>query len=942
MKLPAYLLQPLGLLLWGTAALAADDSNWQRLRVPGFWEKTQGGIVESHDGYAWYRCWVVIPENWTGADLTLNLGQIDDCDETYINGKSIGRSGTAQPFRSASGETRNYPIPSELVQFGDANLLTVRVWDGGGAGGISSGQVRITGKQGSLSLRGNWEFRTGDDPTWALWPEGMNPTTRLARAREFAATAGPLFGQSVDFTPLAGSSPLTLPGDLASNLVAGVDRFLLRKIDESVARRAPHWHRDFSSPEAYQKSVTTNRQRLAHILGVRDARVPSPQIELITTVDQPARIGQGDGYEIQMVRWLSFGDVYGEGLLLSPTGRTPVADLVAIPDAGQTPEQLCGLQAGVPPESQYVRRLAESGCRILVPMVIDRSMGPHLGRARLTAREFLYRSAFELGRHLIGYEVQKVLSAVDWYAQSGAVPTGGRKIGVIGWGEGGLLALYAGALDPRIAAVGVSGYFDDRNHLWEEPLDRNVFGLFEQFGDAELASLIAPRSLILEAARGPEITVSGQGGGGPARLVTPQRETVEMEVQRARDLIRPLAPAPTLELIVSGDGTGPFGSERALTAFLKAISPTASLAATGSVPQSLRAPGDPAVRQRRQLEEIDRHTQRLLTDSPEVRREFMKQLDTRTPEAFAQTSEYYRQIFAEEVVGRFDDPVLPANARTRKLYDEEKWVGYEVVLEVYPDVMAYGILLLPRNLKPGEKRPVVVCQHGLEGRPQDIITGNHEAYHDFAARLAERGFITFSPQNLYIFTDRFRTLQRKSYPLKKTLFSVIVPQHQQIVDWLETQSFVDPERIAFYGLSYGGKSAMRIPPLVKEYKLSICSADFNEWVGKNAATAGTLGRYSYVWGGEYEIFEWDLGSTFNYAEMAALIAPRPFMVERGHFDGVAPDEAVGWEFGKVEFLYAARLGIGDRCELETFVGPHTIHGQGTFDFLHKHLNWPKP
>jgi len=27
--------------------------------------------------------------------------------------------------------------------------------------------------------------------------------------------------------------------------------------------------------------------------------------------------------------------------------------------------------------------------------------------------------------------------------------------------------------------------------------------------------------------------------------------------------------------------------------------------------------------------------------------------------------------------------------------------------------------------------------------------------------------------------------------------------------------------------------------------------------------------------------------------------------------------------------------------METFVGPHTINGKGTFDFLHKHLNWPK-
>jgi len=94
--------------------------------------------------------------------------------------------------------------------------------------------------------------------------------------------------------------------------------------------------------------------------------------------------------------------------------------------------------------------------------------------------------------------------------------------------------------------------------------------------------------------------------------------------------------------------------------------------------------------------------------------------------------------------------------------------------------------------------------------------------------------------------------------------------------------------------------------------------------------------------GEYEIFEFDLGSTFNYAEMAALIAPRPFMVERGHFDGVGWDEWVAYEFAKVRHLYAARLEIPDRCEIEWFVGPHSINSKGTFDFLHKHLDWPKP
>ena len=73
-----------------------------------------------------------------------------------------------------------------------------------------------------------------------------------------------------------------------------------------------------------------------------------------------------------------------------------------------------------------------------------------------------------------------------------------------------------------------------------------------------------------------------------------------------------------------------------------------------------------------------------------------------------------------------------------------------------------------------------------------------------------------------------------------------------------------------------------------------------------------------------------------------MIAPRPLMVERGHFDAVAPDETVAYEFARVRRLYQARLGIGDRCRIEWFVGLHAIHGQGTFDFLHQQLHWPKP
>ena len=126
---------------------------------------------------------------------------------------------------------------------------------------------------------------------------------------------------------------------------------------------------------------------------------------------------------------------------------------------------------------------------------------------------------------------------------------------------------------------------------------------------------------------------------------------------------------------------------------------------------------------------------------------------------------------------------------------------------------------------------------------------------------------------------------------------------------------------------------MRVPALLDRYALSICSGDFNEWIQKNSSVDS---NYSYMFTHEYEMFEFNLGETFSYAEMAALIAPRPFMVERGHSDGVAPDEWVSLEYSKVRRLYD-HLQIGDRTTIEYFNGPHTIRGLGTFEFLKKHL-----
>ena len=87
--------------------------------------------------------------------------------------------------------------------------------------------------------------------------------------------------------PLPGTEPLTQQGDLSAQMVAGIDRFLMRETEASVARRARHWKRDFSSPEAYAKSVEPNRQRLRKIIGAVDPRVPAA-MEYVSGPGRPA------------------------------------------------------------------------------------------------------------------------------------------------------------------------------------------------------------------------------------------------------------------------------------------------------------------------------------------------------------------------------------------------------------------------------------------------------------------------------------------------------------------------------------------------------------------------------------------------------------------------------------------------------------------------------
>ncbi len=140
-----------------------DDSDWDQIKVPSNWEN-QG--FQGYDGYAWYRIKIKVPKGFEDRELYLNLGFIDDVDETFINGIKVGKSGSFPPHHNtAYNAKRRYRISGQVIRFGEENLIAVRVYDAKLSGGLISGKFSLEARgvlaNFDIELTGEWMFNKG-------------------------------------------------------------------------------------------------------------------------------------------------------------------------------------------------------------------------------------------------------------------------------------------------------------------------------------------------------------------------------------------------------------------------------------------------------------------------------------------------------------------------------------------------------------------------------------------------------------------------------------------------------------------------------------------------------------------------------------------------------------------------------------------------------------
>ncbi len=164
--------------LWGgvltsTPCAATSIDDWLPIPVPGNWRSAYEDAGEN----AWYRYLVVVPRAWEGGQITLSLGYVTDCDETFLNGVKIGATGTFPPkYQTGHDHYRKYVLPGEAVRFGKVNLIAVRVYGHDRDTTGIRGEPTLTCGEQQIPLGPQWLLRFGDDPAWGRWPTGFGDT----------------------------------------------------------------------------------------------------------------------------------------------------------------------------------------------------------------------------------------------------------------------------------------------------------------------------------------------------------------------------------------------------------------------------------------------------------------------------------------------------------------------------------------------------------------------------------------------------------------------------------------------------------------------------------------------------------------------------------------------------------------------------------------------
>ena len=270
-------------------------------------------------------------------------------------------------------------------------------------------------------------------------------------------------------------------------LVQYLQDYVINGYDERAAR---NWNRDYSSLDAFERSVTLNRNRWNDILKPpvlrKTGELKREEHNVFTDIHAEWIELELDGLSVKAL--LAFPG--------KASREHPVPLIIAQHGIGSSPERIFVRDGGV--YHAYGRELLKEGFAVLAPMNLYSV--PH--------RNYVERICKMADTSLPGIELVRLQHLLDVVLEDPRIDS--ERVGMWGVSLGGMATMFWMPLEPRIKAGVVSAWFNHRRNKMVVPDDRytsflvvneeHAFftGWLSEFTDHDMVSLICPRPLLIQ------------------------------------------------------------------------------------------------------------------------------------------------------------------------------------------------------------------------------------------------------------------------------------------------------------------------------------------------------------------------------------------------------------------------------------------------------------
>ena len=266
-------------------------------------------------------------------------------------------------------------------------------------------------------------------------------------------------------------------------------------VNQYPKRASQAWRRDYSSIDAFVKSVETQREGWRRV-------IKPPVLTKSGPVERSAHAPLAE-LKAQWVK-IPLGGLTAEGIFVVPDSATTQArvPLVVVQHGiGSFPERNFGLLDDGDAYHGYARELVKNGFAVITP----------LNLRTVERRNRIERLCRLADMSLPGIELVRMQRLLD--EALGDPRVDAKRVGMWGLSLGGLSTMFWTPLEPRIQCAVVSGWFnhrrnkmvlpDERYSCFLETKEEHAFfdGWLTQFTDSDVASLICPRPLMIQTGK---------------------------------------------------------------------------------------------------------------------------------------------------------------------------------------------------------------------------------------------------------------------------------------------------------------------------------------------------------------------------------------------------------------------------------------------------------